>query len=136
VYRALVEPEAIIRWMYPKGMSIHIHRFEGQEGGEFRISLRYSSSPGVGKTTQDTDTYHGRFVRLVPDRLVVEAAEFESSDPNLRGEMLITFRLTEVDGGTDIEVVHAKLPPGLSASANEIGWQMSLGNLAKLLEGG
>jgi uncharacterized protein YndB with AHSA1/START domain len=136
VYRALIEREAIAQWMFPKGMSIEIHKFQGWEGGEFRITLRYTGPSGSGKTTQDTDTYHGRFLKLVPDKLVAEVVEFETADRALRGEMPITFRLTEVEGGTDIEAVHAMLPEGLSPSTNEIGWQMSLGNLAELLERG
>jgi uncharacterized protein YndB with AHSA1/START domain len=136
VYRALIESGVVAQWMFPEGMTIHIHRFDGREGGEFRISLKYSSPGGAGKTTQDTDTYHGRFVKLIPDKLVSEVVEFETTDRNLGGEMTITFRLTEVEGGTEIEVVHGRLPVGLSPGANEMGWQMSLGRLAALLEHG
>jgi hypothetical protein len=35
---------------------------------------------------RDTDTFHGRFVELVPDERVV-VVEFETADPALRGEM-------------------------------------------------
>ena len=134
VYRALVDPEAITRWMFPDGMTIKVHAFDGREGGEFRISLRYTSSDAPGKTTHDTDTYHGRFVKLVPGKLVLEIVEFETDDPALRGEMTITFRLTQSGDGTEIQAVHAMLPAGLRPDANEIGWQMALGKLAALVE--
>jgi uncharacterized protein YndB with AHSA1/START domain len=135
VYLAIVEAEAVAKWMFPEGMSIHIHKFDGREGGEFRISLRYTTATGVGKSTQSTDTYHGRFVKLVPGKLVVEVLKFETEDRDFLGKMTITFKLTEIDDGTDLEVLHANLPAGLSPSANELGWQMSLGKLAELLEG-
>ena len=55
-------------------------------------------------------------------------------DPAMRGEMTITFALSDVDGGTEVDAVHDNLPPGVSPADNELGWQMSLANLARLLE--
>jgi hypothetical protein len=39
---------------------------DAREGGSFRTSLTYEQPTGTGKTTAHTDTYHGRFVELVP----------------------------------------------------------------------
>ena len=91
---------------------------------------------GRGKTSAHTDTFHGRFVKLVPDEQVVEVIEFETADPALRGEMTVSFTLVDADGGraTDIVAVHDRLPPGLSAADNETGWRMSLAKLAALVE--
>jgi uncharacterized protein YndB with AHSA1/START domain len=136
VYRALLDADAVARWMVPTGMSSHVHAFDPREGGAFRISLTYDAPPGTGKTTAHTDTYHGRFVTLVPNEQVVEVVEFETEDPALRGEMTITMTLTDVDGGTEISAVHDRLPPGLSPADNEVGWQSSLAKLAALVEAG
>ncbi len=106
MYRALVDPGAIAPWKVPTGMTNRVHAFDAREGGRFRISLTYDAPTGVGKTTAHTDTYHGRFVKLVPDEQVVEVVEFETTDPALRGEMTITTTLTDVDGGTEILAVH------------------------------
>ncbi len=103
--------------------------------GAFRISLTYDTPTGTSKTTAHTDTYHGRFVKLVPHEQVVEVMEFETSDDAMRGEMTATFVLTEADGGTNVLAIHENLPPGLSPSDNELGWRMSLEKLAKLVEG-
>lgn len=122
--------------MVPTGMTSQVHAFDASEGGSFRISLTYDAPTGTGKTTAYTDTFHGRFVKLVPNERVVEVVEFETADPAMRGEMTITFTLTEADGGTDVHAVHDQLPPGLSAADNEIGWRMSLAKLATLVEAG
>ena len=53
--------------MVPTGMTSHVHAFDAREGGAFRISLAYDAPTGTGKTTAHTDTYHGRFVKLVTD---------------------------------------------------------------------
>lgn len=134
VYRALLDPRAVQQWMAPTGMTSYVHDFDAREGGAFRISLTYDAPTGTGKTIAQTDTQHGRFVKLAPNEQVVEVVEFETDDPALRGDMTITFTLTEADGGTDILAVHAGLPPGLSSADNETGWRMSLAKLAALVE--
>jgi uncharacterized protein YndB with AHSA1/START domain len=135
VYRALLDARAVATWMVPDGMTSQVHGFEAREGGSFRISLTYDAPTGSGKTTAQTDTFHGRFVKLVTNEQVVEVVEFETADPALRGEMTITITLADADGGTDLLAVHDGLPPGLSAADNEVGWRMSLAKLAALVEG-
>ena len=134
VYRALLDARAVATWMVPTGMTSQIHAFDPSEGGTFRISLTYDAPTGTGKTTAHTDTYHGRFVRLVPDEEVREVVEFETADPALQGEMTITISLAEADGGTEVVAVHDRLPPGLSPTDNEVGWRSSLAKLAALVE--
>src|SRR5436309_14561221 len=85
VYRALLDARAVATWMVPTGMTSRVHAFDPREGGTFRISLTYDAPTGTGKTTAQTDTYHGQFVKLVADEEVVEKVEFETNDPALRG---------------------------------------------------
>jgi uncharacterized protein YndB with AHSA1/START domain len=116
VYRALLDARAVATWKVPTGMTSHVHEFEAREGGSFRISLTYDAPTGTGKTSTHTDTYHGRFVKLVTNEQVVEVVEFETTDPALRGEMTITITLADEDGGT--------------------GWREALAKLAALVEAG
>ena len=136
VYRALLDAQAVATWMVPDGMTSHVHAFDPREGGSFRISLTYDKPSGSGKTTAHTDTYHGRFVKLVPNEQVVEVMEFEADDDAMRGEMMMTFTLTEADGGTDVLAVHDNLPPGVAPADNETGTRMALEKLARLVEAG
>ncbi len=115
-------------------MTIHVHEFEGREGGRFRVSLTYSAPSQAGKTTAHTDTYHGYFKELVPNKRVVEVMEFETTDPAMRGEMTTTVELLETDGSTQLTALHEGLPPGVSPSDNQTGWSMALEKLAKLVE--
>ncbi|MGY1636521.1 SRPBCC family protein [Geodermatophilus sp. SYSU D00742] len=136
VYRALVDADAVARWKVPPGMTSTVHQFTGAEGGALRISLTYDAPDAVGKTTAHTDTYRGRFTRLVPDELVVEVDEFETDDPALQGEMTTTITLRDADGGTELVAVHEGLPGGVSPADNETGWRLSLDRLAALVEHG
>lgn len=135
VYRLLLDPAAVARWKVPDGMTAIVHRFEPREGGAIRVSLVYDAPTAAGKSAEHTDTYHGRFVRLVPDELVVEADEFETDDPALRGEMISTIALADAPGGgTIVTGVHEGLPSAVSAEDNETGWRMALAKLAALAE--
>jgi uncharacterized protein YndB with AHSA1/START domain/uncharacterized glyoxalase superfamily protein PhnB len=134
VYRALLDPEAVAQWKVPAGMTCRVHAFDSREGGAFRISLTYDEPTGTGKTTAHTDTYHGRFVKLVPDEQVVEVMEFETDDAAMRGEMTVTYTLTDAGGGTDVVAVHDNVPPGVSPADNEAGWRQALDKLAALVE--
>ena len=137
VYRLLLDPAAVARWKVPDGMTASVHTFEAREGGAIRVSLTYESPTGSGKTVAHTDSYHGRFVRLVANELVVEADEFETADPALRGEMISTISLADAPGGgTDVVGVHENLPPGVGTADNETGWRMALAKLAALAESG
>lgn len=134
VYRALLDAKAVATWMVPIGMTSRVHTFDAREGGLFRISLTYDDPTKAGKTTADTDTYHGHFVKLVPNEQVVEVMEFETADAAMRGEMMVTFTLSNEDRGTSVVAVHDNLPPGLSPTDNETGWRMALQKLAALVE--
>ena len=134
VYAALLDPAAVARWKVPPGMQSEVHEFDAREGGAIRISLTYDAADRAGKTHGQTDTYRGRFVTLVPDELVVEADEFETDDPALRGEMLITIRLSDAPGGTELVAVHDGLPAAVAPADNELGWRESLARLAALVE--
>ena len=136
VYRALVDPAAVATWMVPDDMTSTVHGFDAREGGAFRITLTYDAPAGTGKTTPQSDTYHGRFVELVPDARVVQVIEFETDDPAMRGEMRVTLVLADAEGGTLVSALHEDLPPGLSPDDNELGWRHSLGKLARLLAPG
>jgi deoxyribonuclease V len=135
VYRALLDPETVARWRVPAAMSCQVHELDAREGGAVRVSLTYADDRGAGKTAERTDTYHGRFQRLVPERLVVEVDEFETADPALQGPMTMTISLADRDDGTELTAVHEGLPPGLAPADNEAGWNQALDRLAALVEG-
>jgi uncharacterized protein YndB with AHSA1/START domain len=96
--------------------------------------LTYDGPTTAGKTSAQTDSFHGRFVKLVPDTEVVEVVEFETDNPAMQGEMTVTYELSDVDDGTNLVGLHENLPPGVSPADNELGWRMSIDKLARLLE--
>jgi uncharacterized protein YndB with AHSA1/START domain len=134
VYSALLDADAVQHWMVPDAMTSHVHSFDAREGGTFRISLSYDMPTTAGKTDAQLDSFHGRFVKLLPDKEVVQIVEFETDDPAMKGEMTITYMLADTDDGTDLVGLHENLPPGVSPVDNELGWSMSIDKLANLVE--
>ncbi len=136
VYQALLDADAVRQWMVPDGMTSEIQSFEGCEGGSFRISLTYDEGTSIGKTSSHTDTFGGRFTRLVPNREVVQEVEFETTDPAMQGVMKISYQLREEDGATVVTGLHEDMPLGLSQEQNDLGWRISMAKFARLVESG
>jgi uncharacterized protein YndB with AHSA1/START domain len=134
VYHALTDADAIARWRVPAGMRSHVHEFEAREGGRFRVSLTYDAPDSAGKSAEHTDTYHGRFLSLVPDERVVEQFEFETADPALSGTMTMTTTLADSGAGTVVTIRHEGIPDAVPPADNETGTRMALANLARLVE--
>jgi uncharacterized protein YndB with AHSA1/START domain len=134
VYRVLTDRRAVGLWKAPDGMACTVHTFDARQGGEFRISLTYDDASRAGKSVGNVDTYQGYFRELVPDRRVVEVIEFETSDPEFKGEMTVTTSLEALGVGTKLVVAFEGLPEGVPLDDNATGTAMSLSKLAKLVE--
>jgi uncharacterized protein YndB with AHSA1/START domain len=132
VYRALLDPEAVVRWRVPDNMSGEVHEWEPREGGRFRVSLTYVGDE-PGKSGAHTDTYAGTFAELVPDQRVVEITEFETDDPALLGAMTMTTTIAPAAVGSEVTVRHDGVPDAMSPADNETGTRMALAKLAALL---
>ena len=66
----------------------------------------------------------------------MEAIEFDARDPGFAGEMKMTTRLADADGGTEVTMLCQDLPPGIRPEDNEEGTRQALHKLAALLEKG
>lgn len=138
VYQAFLKPEAVASWLAPDTMKGHIDIFEPHEGGAFRMSLTYldQADSSRGKTSENTDTFEGRFVELIPNEKIVWVTEFESDDPNFAGKMRIIWTLTDTDAGTEVTVLMEDIPKGIRLEDNELGSKQSLRKLAGYVEHG
>lgn len=135
VYRALLDPQALAVWRVPETMTAHVHEFDARVGGSYRMSLTYADPKDApGKTSEDTDTFRGRFAELVRDEKVVELVDFESPDPRFVGEMRMTTALADAADGTEVTVTCENLPPGIRPEDNETGCREALEKLARYVE--
>jgi uncharacterized protein YndB with AHSA1/START domain len=133
IYKTMLDPALLSAWKVPDGMDLTVHEFDPREGGQLRISLSYHDRSSTGKTVAHTDTYRGRFLQLVPNELIVEEDQFETSNPAFAGRMTITIRLADAGNGTVLTATHENVPSGVSLEDNTVGWNMALDKLTALV---
>jgi uncharacterized protein YndB with AHSA1/START domain len=134
VYAALVDPDALLEWLPPAGMTGRFEHYDAIPGGGYRLVLTYAAEDAsAGKSTADSDVVEAQFVELEPGVRVVQAVEFESEDPAYAGTMTMTWSLQPVEAGTRVEIRAEDVPPGISAEDHAAGLESSLRNLSDYL---
>ncbi|WP_173915294.1 SRPBCC family protein [Halobacillus sp. Marseille-Q1614] len=137
IYQAFINPEALVSWLPPKGMSGHIDLFDPREGGTYRVTLTYEtdhSNPNPGKTSGNTDVAQGKFLELVPDKRIVQSVKFDSEDPSFSGEMTQKWLLEPISEGTKVTIVCENVPEGIRKEDHHTGLMSTLENLAIFTE--
>ena len=133
-YGALVDPEALAKWVPPSGMTGRIERFEPRPGGSYRMVLTYTNSRASrGKSTADSDIVEARFIDIVPGARVAYEVQFVSDDPAFAQPMTVTWEVTAVAGGSRVDITADNVPDGISAQDHADGMTSSLSNLADYL---
>ena len=137
VYSAFIDPDELMAWLPPIGMSGRFDRFDARPGGSYRLTLTYADASGSpGKATTDSDVVEAHFVDIVPGVRVVQAIDFVSDDPSYAGTMTMTWEVTAVDAGTRVVIRADDVPDGISAEDHAAGLASSLANLAAHVEDG
>jgi uncharacterized protein YndB with AHSA1/START domain len=125
VYRAFLDPEAMVKWLPPNGFTGKVHHVDAKVGGTYRMSF-------TNFTTGQGHSFGGRYLELVPNERIRHTDKFD--DPNLPGEMVVTIGLKKVSCGTELTIVQEGVPDVIPPEACTLGWQESLALLAKLVE--
>src|SRR5262249_61288531 len=90
VWAALVDPEALLAWLPPGGMTGRFERFDARPGGSYRMVLTYPDASGApGKATADSDIVEARFRDIVPGQRGAQTGDFVSHCPPHRGHQTL-----------------------------------------------
>ena len=125
VYRALIDPSAIAKWLPPNGFTCQVHHLEATVGGTYKMSFTNFS-------TGSSHSYGGEYLELKPNERIRHTDRFD--DPNLPGEIITTVTLKQVSVGTELNIVQEGVPAAIPAEACYLGWQESLTLLVRLVE--
>lgn len=125
VYRAFVDPRAMVKWLPPHGFVGEVHSIDARVGGSYRMSF-FNFNTGAAHA------FGGTYVELTPGERIVYTDRFD--DPNLPGEMRVAITLRKVLCGTELSIVQEGLPEQIPVEFCYAGWQDSLGMLANLVE--
>lgn len=125
VYRAFLDPDAMVKWLPPNGFTGKVHHLDARVGGTYRMSF-------TNFTSGRSHSFGGEYLELVPNERIRNTDTFD--DPNLPGRMVVTVTLKKVAVGTEVRIVQEGLPDVIPPEACVLGWQESLTLLAKLVE--
>jgi len=125
LYRAFLEPDALVKWLPPHGFTCKVHQLDARVGGTHKMSF-------TNFTTSQSHSFGGTYMEVVPQELIRYTDKFD--DPNLPGEMQTTITLKKVSVGTEIQIVQEGVPEVIPPEACYLGWQESLTLLAQLVE--
>jgi uncharacterized protein YndB with AHSA1/START domain len=125
VYRAFLEPDALVKWLPPHGFTARVHHLDARVGGSYRMSFTNFS-------TGHSDSFGGEFLELLPGERIRHTDAFE--DPNLPGTLIVTVALADTAIGTELTIVQEGIPEVIPLAACYLGWQESLTLLAQLVE--
>jgi uncharacterized protein YndB with AHSA1/START domain len=125
VYRAFLDPNAMVKWLPPNGFTGQVHHLDAKVGGTYSMSF-------TNFTTEKSHSFGGEYLELTPNERIRHTDRFD--DANLPGEMQTTITLQQVSVGTELNIVQEGVPAVIPAEACYLGWQESLTLLAKLVE--
>jgi uncharacterized protein YndB with AHSA1/START domain len=125
VYRAFLDPDAMVKWLPPNGFTGKVHHLDPRVGGTYTMSF-------TNFTSGTSHSFGGEYLELVPHERIRWTDRFD--DPNLPSEMRVTVTLRKVSVGTEVHIVQEGLPDVIPPEACTLGWQQSLALLAKLVE--
>jgi uncharacterized protein YndB with AHSA1/START domain len=125
VYRAFLDPGAMVKWLPPHGFTGTVHSMDARVGGGYRMSF---TNFGTGKS----HSFGGKYTELSPPERIRYTDRFE--DPGLPGEMRVTVTLRTVLCGTDVTIVQEGVPAVIPPEMCYLGWQESLEQLVALVE--
>ncbi len=125
VYRAFLDPEAMVKWLPPHGFTGKVHHSDVRIDGVYRMSFTNFS-------TGRKESFSGVYRELRPNELIRYSDRFD--DPGMPGETQTTVNLKEVMGGTELSITQEGIPAAIPLEYCYMGWQESLSLLALLVE--
>ena len=125
VYRAFIDPDAMVKWLPPHGFTAKMHHIDVREGGGYKMSF-------TNFTTKKSHSFSGKYVEIKPNELLKYNDKFD--DPNLKDEMQITITFRKVVCGTELKIIQDNIPKAIPVEMCYLGWQQSLAMLTQLVE--
>jgi uncharacterized protein YndB with AHSA1/START domain len=125
LYRALLDPRAMVKWSPPHGFVGEVHSMDARVGGGYRMTFTNLNSGA-------SHSFGGTYMELVPNEILRYTDKFD--DAALAGQMSVTITLKSVLGVTELNITQEGIPDVVPVEMCYLGWQQSLNMLADLVE--
>ena len=135
VYEAWTNPEILKQWFGPDNMYCPEAMLDVRVGGEYRIAVLPTAEAAASEATSDSERRHaaavGSFTKIAPNELL----QFTwSPNWNLGEQSLVTVTFKDVEGGTELTLIHENFNSEESRDGHNKGWAGSFDKLARILE--
>jgi uncharacterized protein YndB with AHSA1/START domain len=133
VYEAWTNPEIMRKWMGPVGRHCPCATLDVRVGGAYHIDIVPDVLPQTEGDAcgQRRTAAIGNYTRVVPNELL----QFTwAADWNPGEQSLVTISLKDVEGGTELTILHENFSTEASRDGHNQGWAGSFDKLAALLE--
>ena len=118
VYAALTEPRLMIQWWGPDAGPTLSAEADVRPGGRLSVVFRLLNGDEHNPT--------GVYQEVVPERKLVFTWEWPGMPER---ESLVTFLLAPIEGGTELTLIHERLPDDEARKTHEEGWSGLLDKL-------
>ncbi len=126
-FAAWTDPTILKRWYAPAPASVGSVEVDVRKGGAWRV--RMDAPDGAVYTCT------GRYTEVDPPRRLVFTFDWIEDGPRMGIETVVTVTFEEVDGGTEVVVVHSGLPSPGEAEGHSSGWAACLDQLVEAAAG-
>ena len=125
VYTAWTDPAELQRWFGPEDVRTIKIDADVRVGGKYRWDLQ----------KQDGEEWSclGEYRELVPGKKIVFTWKWDDDENWAEHNSVVTVELSDRDGGTEVRLVHEKLPSEESRDRHNEGWNSVLDRLEKFV---
>ena len=125
VFSALTDPGALAQWFGPEGVTVKVISLDLRPGGTYSFEF-HGSDGGFHALT-------GTYLEIErPERLVASWIWGQGDYAGV--ETRVTYELSEVDGGTELSLIHEKLVDVEARDKHNQGWTSSFVCLERFLQ--
>jgi uncharacterized protein YndB with AHSA1/START domain len=127
VFEAWSNPEALGQWFGPHSHNCKVEKYEFHVNGEYQIRMiPVTEDNDCGGYDPSKDSVcAGTFVEIKTDKRIVMTFGWIENGGDVNGTLL-TVEFNAVDSGTEITLIHERLPNQDSADAHRGGWEGTL----------
>ena len=122
VYAAITQPELMVQWWGPDAGPTLSAEADVRPGGRFSIVFRLLNGDQHNPT--------GVYQEVIPEKKLVFTWEWPGRPEQ---ESLVTFLLRPIKGGTELTLIHERLPDEGARKSHEAGWSGLLDKLPAFL---
>ena len=123
VYRAWTDPAQLKEWFGPENVRTINLKADVRVGGKYRWDLL--------KEDGEQWSCFGEYLELTPGRRIAFTWQWDDDKDWKAHQSIVTIEFSDCDGGTEVRLIHEKLPSEASRDRHNEGWNSVLDRLEK-----